>query len=276
MKILGVILTWNNFEFFKRALKQALSFCDEVIVAEGCHMDGYPKRSTDGTCEYLEKMKGTDKLVIIDDFKFKGKNNRVQFKIRNTYSRASSLWKPDNWIVQWDDDMFFFDNDLKNLKDIMKTTKHDTIMFRERRFAYNFRFNLLASKNDLYGHKFQKIKKGCYYTPNWKLRYKNGKFYSDILNLSDITYFHYPFVKKTDRAKFRWDISIEKGHKKHKKTKRLWDGFKYKKDKDIFKQEKNFRRIIGGKGVLNVHVGKHPEVLEDHPFRFIDDVRKIK
>lgn len=56
-KIIGYLLTWNNLELFKYSLDQALELCDELLVVEGCHYKKYPKRSNDGTVEYLNKIK---------------------------------------------------------------------------------------------------------------------------------------------------------------------------------------------------------------------------
>ncbi len=66
MKILGVLFTWNNLPFFKRSIEQALNFCDEVILAEGCHFKKYPKISTDGTSAFIQEIKDHPKLKIID------------------------------------------------------------------------------------------------------------------------------------------------------------------------------------------------------------------
>ena len=103
MKIIGLMLTWNNLEFFKRALKQALDFCDEVILVEGCHSKYYPKRSTDGTCEYIETIRNLPKLVV-RDFNFGGLYNHVQLRIRQEFPKDSAFYEPGNWIINWDDD----------------------------------------------------------------------------------------------------------------------------------------------------------------------------
>jgi len=270
MNILGVILTWNNLEFFKCALNQSLSFCDEVIVVDGCHIDGYEKHSTDGTIEFINSMRNHPNLVIIDDFNFTGRNDIVQCKIRSEYAKQSKYWKPGNWIIQWDDDIAFFNKDLKRIKDIMNTTDCDTLFFRESRFAFNFKCNILADINELYGVKFQKIKDGCYYTPTWKLHNADGSIYNKWLKLSDIMYFHYPYVKTTHRVKFRWEISKEKYEGDFEDLGLLWDNF------DLIQFNENiFRKIIGGKGKINLYQGHHPEIMNSHPWRYVEDMRKI-
>jgi hypothetical protein len=278
MKIIGLIMTWNNLHYFKCAIKQILDFCDEVIVVEGCHLTGYPPRSTDGTCEYIEKLHGP-KLKIIQDFKLeKGRYDTFQCKLREKYAKESKYWKPGNWILQWDDDIAFFDEDIPKIRHAMKTTSCDTIRFRERRFAYNFRLNVLADKNHLYGIRWQRITKGCYYTPVSHLHYKNGGLYvnkvGNVLNMSDIIYHHYPYVKPTSRVKARWNFSANKGAISNSNLYlNTWNKISWKKDEDVLKQESNFRQIVGNKGKINVYSGKHPEIMDEHPWRYINDIR---
>ena len=127
------------------------------------------------------------------------------------------------------------------------------------------------------GIRMQRITGGCYYTPVSHLHYKDGMNYTKkkdcVLNYTDIIYHHYPYVRTSDRVKFRWDLSVNKGNKSNKDTYKLWQEMDLKKD--IFKQEKFFRRVIGGIGNLEIYTGEHPEVLDDHPWRYIDDVREL-
>jgi len=155
----------------------------------------------------------------------------------------------------------------------METDGIDILKPMERRFAFNFKFNLLAHADGIYSAVFQKIKEGCYYILPSKLCNKDGSLYSNILELPDIIYHHYPYVKLTERSKFRWALSVAKGEISNKKTGELWDNFSWDKDEDIFKHEKIFRKIIGGRGELNIYYGEHPEVLNLHPWRLLDDIR---
>lgn len=160
IKIVGYILTWNNLEFFKYSLQQALEFCDKVLLIEGSHFQKYPKRSTDGTIEFINQMKRHKKLRIFD-FNFKGRNDVVQQKIRLALLKYARFCKPGSWLIPWDDDFFFFREDLKKIKEIMRTTEYDTLVFsKERRFIYNFRYNTSPNKNgDIH---IDRITKGGY------------------------------------------------------------------------------------------------------------------
>lgn len=271
MKILGVILTYNNLEFFKCALEQALDFCDELILIEGGHLQNRPKRSTDGTVEYIQTI-SNPKLVIIDDWEYKGRNDDVQCYLRENYANQSPLWEPGNWICQWDDDIAFFNDDLPIIKQVMKKTKRDLIRFKERMFIYNFRFNLY--KNSVGAYHFDKITEGCYYTPMWKMHYKNGSFYRDkkYEYLKKIDYFHYSFVRKPERLKIRLECSYEKGYKNSFERYNKFMSVKWEEDEDIFKSQDIIEDLTNYWG-FNIYNGPHPKIMDGHPWRYVKDTR---
>lgn len=275
MKVLGAIVTWNNLEFFKLSLKQALDFCDEVIVVEGCHSRQFPQRSTDGTVEYLNSLKHP-KLKILDiDYKKNGLEGQrydlVQCWIFSAINSSFESWKPGNWIVQWDDDIFWFNEDLKKIRTVLETTSHDRIKFRQHKFTYNFRFGSFMTG----GIPFERITDGCYHTPIANLHYKNGILYSANEKQADITTYHYVSVKKPERMNARWIMSIEKGTASSRTRYEKWMGIEWKDDEDFLKHRDTIAFILGGNpDDVHVYSGKHPEILDDHPWRHIEDVRK--
>ena len=271
MKIIGIILTWNNLVFFKYSLQQALDFCDEVWVVEGCHSKTYPWHSTDGTYEYLRGYKHP-KLKFVDLDRINGRYDRVQCFWRSHLSRESQYWKPGNWVFQLDDDLFFFDSDLVKVREAMKACKAPALEFNMRYFIYNFRLNFFQKSLDLcyritsdWDEKF--IMKGVGYP-----RCRDGsKYQTDYLE--DIVVHHFSYVKTPERMAPRWVMSVEKG------TKGSIGRFQAWIDVDLnsgFPQlEKELDRIRPGVG-LNLYKGKHPEVLDGHPWAEIEDVRRLK
>jgi len=277
MKILGAIVTWNNLEFFKLSLKQALGFCDEVIVVEGCHSKQFPPYSTDGTKKFLATFRHPKLRVLdIDIPKLQeacGRYDSVQCAIFNLINSSFKNWKPGNWIVQWADDIFWFDEDLKKIRTVLETTSHNRIGFKQRKFTYNFRFNSWA-KN---GIPFERITEGCYLTPIANLHYKDGVWYIKDEKLIDITTFHYVSIKKPERMNARWIMSIEKGTPSSLTRFEKWMGIEWENDEDFLRQKDTVAFILGT-NASDVHIynGKHPEILDSHPWRYIEDVRRIK
>lgn len=281
MKILATMLTWNNLEFFKCALTQALDHCDEVIVIEGCHSKKFPQRSTDGTVEYLASIKHP-KLKILDiDYKKEGmegqRYDRVQCKLWNIANESFKLWEPGNWLVRWDDDLFWLDEDFKKVKKILETIEQDRVNFSARYFIYNFRINFLKFT----GIRFDRITPGCYYTPIAKLHYKDGKEYKYSIPFPKIVSFHYSCMKKPERMKARWRLSVERGTRRSlvaiaaTRFKR-WMDIEWNNDNDIIRQEDLLREFVSRRDEkVEFYDGKHPEVLDNHPWRYIKDVRTI-
>lgn len=271
MKLIGILLTWNNLIFLRYSLHQALLFCDEVIVVEGCHSMHYERKSTDGTREYLESVKN-DKLKIFyaDKLNYKGRYDIVQCKIRQFALNQSIFNKPGNWIIPWDDDVFYFNNGLLKIREIMETTSYDVLSFDMRVFFYNFQFNRILKSCGL---SFCRITDKCYYVPISHLYYKNGKQYTHHQYLGDINCFHYSYMKLPERMKSRWDMSVEKGTKDSVGRFEKWMSFKWSNGEDFLKSSL-VEDITGKRGKVGIYYDTH-ELLESHPWRYIEDVRKI-
>lgn len=274
MKVIGIMPTWNNLAFFRCAIKQALNFFDEVILVEGCHSYKYPIRSTDGTCEYIRKIQKHPKLRVVefnDMDRAKVKYDRVQLRMRRDYPKMSLFYKPGNWIIHCDDDLFFFRKDWERLKVAMSSAINDNLDFPVRQFFYNFRFNLVESaRGGIYTYRIVK---------NFRLRgvgtplYPNGKrFRTQILN--NVVGFHYGHVKKPERMKARWVMSVEKGSTTSGSRFGKWMGVSWNKDEDIFKSATIIGEVRDLRSGLNIYNGEHPEFLAGHPWRYINDVRE--
>jgi len=258
--------------FFKYSLQQALSFCDEVWVVDGCHFHKYPWHSTDGTYEYLKAFKHP-KLRFVDIERIDGKYEEVQCFLRSTIPKKSQYWKPGNWVFQLDDDLFFFEKDLIRIREAMQNSEYPALEFNMRYFIYNFRLNFFQKSLDLcykivsdFEKKF--VMKGVGYP-----RCRSGAKYRTYY-LKDIIVHHYTYVKIPERMTPRWEMSIEKGTKASKGRFEKWMNIDL--DKIDFAQLKEELNRIRSGGGLNIYTERHPKVLNNHPWMNIDDVRKLK
>jgi len=275
MKIIGVILTWNNIRWIKHSLPQALDFCDEVILIEGCHSRTYPKHSTDGTYEYVQSFNHSHLRIF--NFEQNDRYDSVQKRLRQDMPKRSQYWKPGNWVLYWDDDAFLFDTDLKKLKKIMLTTKHDTVVFRERYFIFNFRFSLISNVVRIWpdGPHWNRITDGLFLKGVRNPYYKDGKRYSDIHWVDDVVQHHYSFVKLPARMEARWTMSAEKGTRSSRHKFSEWMTAKWENDEDFLGQTEKILSMLEliDHGV-EIYEGNHPEALVNHPWKDMSDVRK--
>ena len=269
LKIIGLMLTWNNLEFFRCAVEQALEFCDELILVEGCHSIRYQKRSDDGTVTFIQALKTQPKLKVVD-FRRGEQYDFVQRVIRQRYPKTSHYYQPGNWVFHWDDDLFFFEKDLEKIKNAMEHSKEDALDFNSRYFLYNFRFNCLR-RSGIYCYR---IVEGLKFKVLMTAYYADGRRYS-IKRIDDITVFHYGCVKKPERQRARWVMSVEKGSKASVGRFDKWMGISWERDEDIFKSANAIKELISGDAV-NIYEGEHPEALASHPWRHIDDVRRVE
>jgi len=269
MKIIGLMMTWNNIEFFRYSVKQALNFCDELILVEGCHSMKYPKHSTDGTCEYIETIKESPKLVI-RDFERGDRYDRVQLRIRQNFPKESALYRPGNWIIHWDDDIFFFDRDLVRLRTAMETMKQDALVIEARLFIYNFKFNWFWPFIVCY-----RIVDGLRLTGISTYCYSSGKKFKKK-RIEGAELFHYNHVRKPERFKARMVMSVEKGTKTSVGRFEKWMSITWKKEEDIFKYKNDLEFIGEQLYGFNIYIGAHPEILNNHPWRHIDDIRNLE
>ncbi len=269
MKLIGLMVTWNNLEFFKCSIRQALEVCDELILVEGCHSTQYPLRSDDGTAEFIRTLNTDPKLKIMD-FSRGMRYDYIQGIIRQRYPKQSRYYRPGNWIFQWDDDVLFFDKDLPKIRHAMEHSKEDSLEFNSRYFIYNFRFNCLRNS----GIYCYRILDDMKFRILMRPAYPNGQKFN-IKKIDDIPLFHYGCVKKCERQRARWVMSVEKGAKVSIPRFDNWMSVSWKQDKDIFKNESIIKDLTAG-DVVNIYEGEHPEVLTNHPWRHIDDVRKVR
>ena len=168
-------------------------------------------------------------------------------------------------------DLFFFDADLVKIRQSMRDCKFPALEFNMRYFIYNFRLNFFQKSLDLcyrisddFDEKF--VMRGVGYP-----RCRDGsKYQTDYLR--DIVVHHFSYVKTPERMAPRWVMSVEKGTTSSVGRFEAWMETDLKWG--FTKLEGKLDRIRPGWG-LNVYEGKHPEVLDGHPWADIKDVRKL-
>ena len=272
---------------------------EKIIIMEGAHSTNYPLRSPDGSREYLEKViNNNPKYILLDSEKFRGKYHfkDVQAVILNYMMSYISIDK-ETWMFYYHDDEFFFNQfitDMKQMCNKAQEENYDMILTKQMAFAYNF--HLYWKKRTAY--MLCRLYKDTKWVPLTSVAYGNGLRYFDKKNYAKVKYdendlhttFHFSHVKKTNRQNMRINNGIEIGggvdritqwyneiflkadlnnlEKIYKKNEEIWGGYGFYKDACGFESEK-FQKLL-------TYNGKYPEVLKNHPYLGIKDIREIK
>jgi len=302
MKIYAIMFTWEQIDWLPWAIKQlnrALSYgsLDKVLIAEGGHSKNMSGRSSDGSWEYLQKTVGNNpNYQLFDAVPFRDKHNsydQVQPDLLNTMCNTIPLdTKEDPWIFVTQDDEFFFDKFLRDIKNIVKaadTNSKDMVMTRQLAFSFNMKLHHLNRT----AYILNRWTKDSYWKPISTLCYKDGCPYltkADKIHYVpdfDYTTFHFNRVKRVKREEMRYRLSAEintpnamKWHNEvwlaadlnnlteaYKANERLTGHYGYAKDSPntgpaMWQELVNYE-------------GKYPEVLDDHPYKNISDIRKL-
>jgi hypothetical protein len=292
------MMTYQQIDWLPWAIDQldrALEFgsIDGVLIAEGGHSKQVPARSPDGSWNYLHKRLGKNsKYQIFDAQPFRDAAlayGMAQAPLLN-YMCSGINRDQDTWLWYIHDDEFFFDNFLKNIKSYCK--KHNKIMYMTKQMAFAFNMKLYWNKRTAY-MLLRWGKNTAWYpitTPADSDRipflHKTDQIYFDPS--FETTTFHFSHMKRSSRQAYRHKIlPAEIGA--HQAV--LWHQEIYEKA-DLnnlgASYEKN-REIMGGYGfykdsdnlgpetmkILHPYNGPYPEVIADHPYMDIKDMRDI-
>lgn len=129
-KIIGLMTVWGAGPFVEPALKQALEYCDELLVHVGYHHQDM-KKFADDTEDICKKYVD---LVVIPQHNESYTTWRA--KVLNVMLKKSSA-KRDDWIYLVDVDEFFIKKDFK--KAVSMFDKCDSIQFEEKYFVINMK-----------------------------------------------------------------------------------------------------------------------------------------
>lgn len=300
MKIYALMMTYNQMDWLPWSIKQfdrALEFgsIDRVLIAEGGHSKKVSARSSDGSWEYLQnKAESDERYQIFDSKPFRDAAsvyNQAQYKLLNHVCSTIDI-NDRAWIWCIHDDIFFLDDFLKNIRNIVTEADDlgmDMVVTNELCFYFNFKLHLERKKNFMLcrwpkGSFWKPITTPCH-SDGVRLDHKKGKvkFNDDFVNSA----FHFKYVKRPKRQEYRHSIlASEAGAPQasiwHREVWKKADlnnlDEAYKKSREIYGNYGFEIRVMGKKTyqMLKTYNGVYPEVLEDHPYLKIDDIRKVK
>ena len=261
MKI-GFMQAYNEVNWIGYAIEQAILLCDKLVITEGAQCANFPnisERSDDGTLDIItDKMKiYSDRIQLINTIRHL---KNWQLNQCANYNRVLDSCDIGDYFLKLDVDEFCFDGFIEKMNNLMDEGKADCLKTYKRDFAFSFRWAFNVSERIIFFKKtpdlhFLPTCKPLGYGPN-------------MIEIKNASINHYTFVKPRERIRMRMMTS---GFHKNMlgwfdanwDTIELGDGnpFKYA-DKVLY--------------TFKIYDGKHPSILDDHPWRHIEDLRKAR
>lgn len=262
---LGFLQVYNEVSWVGFAIDQAMTFCDELLICEGSQFVAFPdipERSNDGTLDiiadkkkqYSGKIKVMDTVRVYDNYR---RNQCTNFNI------ALNHCKVGDYFIQLDADLYFMDDCISWINNLMAQEAFDVLLLKRQLFTYSFYWEMILGKDGFDPFIYRKTPKFLF-IPTHRGRNRGEK----VIKSDKHIMFHYTWVKPRSRVEVRLRTSgryIEM----EKWFNQSWDNLELI-DGKVYKCWANMALT------LKRYDGEHPEILDNHPWRHIEDVRRIK
>jgi len=257
---LGFTQVYNEKEWIGYAIDQAMRICDKLLIVEGSRfmcLDDYPVRSDDGTLDIIsDKMRKYPNFIEI--WPDGSNEGNVKGNWCANYQAALERCKTGDYLIPFDVDTFYLDSCIDNMNEAMRESKVDSMELTGLQFVLSFRWAFEHVKEAF----FKRIP-GAHFTPMHKPR----QFGSHRIIMKNISFLHYSWVKTQERMFRRARIGIYKGMKE-------WFASNY--DKIELAEGSKIHYVKNQIFTIREYKGKHPSVLDNHPWRNAEDIRRLK
>lgn len=251
---------YNEKDWCGYTIDQAMKICDKLLIVEGSRFLGFydlPARSDDGTLDIIsDKMREyPNRIELWLDGCDKG--NFRKNTIANLHV-ALERCKTGDYFILCDSDEFYFDSFIDEINEAMREDKLDYMNWSGLQFAFGFKW--------VFGKQVKRafLKKvpGAHFIPTCQ----PVGFGSHCVTIKRISCLHYCWVKTRDRMLKRARIGIYKG---------IVEWFELNYDRIELIEGAKITYVNGDVLTLNKYEGPHPSILDDHPWRNVEDVRKF-
>jgi glycosyltransferase involved in cell wall biosynthesis len=243
---LSVLMTvYNEGDFVDYAIRACLPFVDDLVIVEGAYQEtirlNKPARSTDGTCEIIEKYRDNSKVSIIYA------NEESDKDQRNVGLERIKVLNPDGWLLIIDGDECWTENNILAVKKLATLLDKQNV-----KASY---FTSLTFVNDPYHYTNQefprlfKITSDCQFTNDNFMKWGNLGWSAPHVIKHNIKYCHYSFLKSKERFHLKRDWWMHRG---------LGKDFDYG-----WHMDQN-GKIYDASHKIFKFTGKHPEIMQSH------------
>lgn len=238
--------------------------CDELLICEGSQcvsFPEFPERSDDGTLDIIsdKTRQYPGKIKIVNTIR---KYENYRDNQCANFNAALNHCKIGDYFIQLDADEFLLDSCIPWVNDLMAQEAFDVLWLKEYHFAYSFKWSMILN-GDIIGPVIYRKTPGFGFRPT-HMGINVGK---RVIKSDEIVMFHYTWLKSKVRIGMRFKTS---GRRKGmvKFFNESWNNIK-------LGDGKTHNCWSGRTLTLKRYDGEHPFILDNHPWRHIEDVRKL-
>jgi len=263
---LGFLQVYNEAPWVGFAIDQAMMICDKLLICEGSQFVTYPdipERSNDGTLDIIadKKRQHSGRIKVINTVRIHDNYRRNQCANFNVALNHCNI---EDYFITLDADFYFMNDCISWINDLMAQEAFDVLWFKEWLFTYSFYWRMSIKADDLFCPTIYRKTSNFRFIPTHRARNIGER----VIKTDKHIMFHYTWVKPRSRVEIRQRTS-GRYREMEKWFNKSWDNIE----------------LIDGKSypcwanmdlTLKRYDGEHPEILDNHPWRHIEDVRKIK
>ena len=261
---LGFIQVYNEVNWIGYAIDQAMMLCDEALIMEGSQYANFldiPKRSDDGTLDVISD-KEKEYPGRIKMARTTRRHDNYRFNLCDNLNYGLSLCNRGDYLLWLDADEYCSDHWIKEANAMMRENKVEVIDADVDSFAFSFKWRIDFDEADRASYVLKKVD-GLRFAPT--ARPINAGKRVEVISGENV-HFHYTWVKSAARMFIRMRTSmrypsmvawfLDNWHKIE-----LVEGVTYP----------SYNRSF----TLHRYDGEHPSVLDNHPWRHVEDIRRF-
>lgn len=273
-RIIGLLTAWGAESWIRPALKQALEYCDEVMVVVAPHSPRL-RKFEDNTYNICKECRGIRLLDFISSSKYVSdtKAEALTYMLKN-----SELHVPGNWLWILDVDEFYTESAFRAIKVAIGSNEYDYMRVEEKLFLVNMQHYLEGSHGRLI--KIVNVEDRFLITNQWTR--KPEKLF--ILP-RETGMFHYSMLVDTNMRLAWWKVNFS--NTVHPRRSRWLNEIylKYDLENEDYWLAKNLELSgikspwfnVGfspdGAGRLFSYAGRHPKFIEETDLPKVADFR---
>lgn len=238
MKICAQVNVYNSELYLLYVLASIYNHVDRIVCIDGAFLDSMPsKYSTDNTEKIVRDFNDPDNKIVY----FKTHSNS-QIEQRN---KVLKYLDGMDWLMICDDDELFHPEHLQSMRKYLETAKENSFRTTGFNFVNSFDWYYITCNMRIF-----KVMKGMNFKgPNSMKLNNDHDYYSQVLSpvIPELIRYHYSYVRKPERLDIKQKQAME------------------------FQGNKIFPWVQNGEFVNRENlkylkfIGKHPEILKDHP-----------